>query len=231
MKVGKDKDEAIKESKMKRALNRVNSFIKTSLLGGVVVILPAAISLFVFKWIFVKVTDVIQGPTNWILVHVPIIKNREIVADALVVFTILLTCFFIGVVVKTQFGKLIYKTLDSYLLRIIPTYSMIKEIVLQFLGDKKSPFSSVALVQIFENDTLMTGFVTENHENGLHTVFVPTGPNPTSGNIYHLKSRYVHMLDIGVEDAMKSIIGCGAGSSTLMKSYMNKQSTTSEKPQ
>ena len=96
-----------------------------------------------------------------------------------------------------------------------------KETVVQFLGDKKSPFSSVALVQIFGNETLVSAFVTDTHDNGDYTVFVPTGPNPTSGNIYHVKSRFVHPVDVPVEEAMRSIISCGAGSAGLISAYAN----------
>lgn len=63
----------------------------------------------------------------------------------------------------------------------------------------------------------MTAFVTEQHVDGSYSVFVPTGPNPTSGNIYHLKKKYVHLVDVSVEDAMRSIISCGAGSGKLLK--------------
>jgi uncharacterized membrane protein len=94
---------------------------------------------------------------------------------------------------------------------------MVKETVNQFLGKKESPFSSVALVQIFENDTKVTGFITDRHDNGTITVFVPTGPNPTSGFIYHLDAEYVHPVDVSVEDAMRSVISCGAGSGALVK--------------
>ncbi|MDM8524458.1 DUF502 domain-containing protein [Desulfococcaceae bacterium HSG8] len=200
-------------------MKRIKKLIKTSLLGGIVVILPVAISLFIFKWIFIKVTDIIQAPTNWLMAHATFINDKEIIADTLVLITILTACFIVGAIVRTQFGKIIYRILNGYLMKILPGYSMIKEIVTQFVGDKKSPFSSVALVQIFENDTLMTAFITEIHDNGIYTVFIPTGPNPTSGNIYHIRGEYVHHLDVSVEDAMKSIIGCGTGSSKLIKSF------------
>ena len=98
-----------------------------------------------------------------------------------------------------------------------PGYSIIKETVAQFIGNKKSPFSSAALVQIFGNETMVSAFVTDEHEDGSYTVFVPTGPNPTSGNIYHLPGKFVHPIDAPVEDLMRSIISCGAGSSALVK--------------
>ena len=94
---------------------------------------------------------------------------------------------------------------------------LIKETVLQFIGENNSPFSRVALCNIFGNETQVTGFITEEHDNGMFTVFVPTGPNPTSGNIYHLKPEFVHLLEVQPEETMKTIIACGAGSKNLLK--------------
>ena len=85
-------------------------------------------------------------------------------------------------------------------------------------------------MQIFENDTKVTAFVTGRHDNGMITVFVPTGPNPTSGFIYHLDQKYVHPVDISVEVAMRSVISCGAGSDALIKALEAKaaQPTTAD---
>lgn len=118
--------------------------------------------------------------------------------------------------VRTRLGTWLYALIESRLLRRAPGYSMIKETIAQFLGKKQMPFSSVALVKIFGNDTLASAFVTDTHEDGSYTVFVPTGPNPTSGAIYHLQAENVFPVAVSVEDAMRSIISCGAGSSVLI---------------
>jgi len=197
-------------------MNKAKAFIKTSVLGGVAVILPAAILAFIFKWIFSFVTELIQPLTNLVVARSDI---KEFIADACVIGVILMVCFVLGVVVKTKVGKFIHERLEDRILSAAPGYRIIKETVMQFLGKKQTPFSSVALAQIFDNDTLMTAFVTDTHSNGDYTVFVPTGPNPTSGNIYHLKEQYVHHVDVPVEAALRSIISCGAGSSSLMDAY------------
>ena len=46
------------------------------------------------------------------------------------------------------------------------TYNLVKETVQQFLGAKKSPFSKVATVRLFGNETEMTAFVTDEHPDG-----------------------------------------------------------------
>jgi uncharacterized membrane protein len=68
----------------------------------------------------------------------------------------------------------------------------------------------------------MTGFITDEHHDGLYSVFVPTGPNPTTGYIFHLKPKYVHHVDVPIENAIKSVISCGAGSSDLIDAYMDQ---------
>ncbi|MFQ5950090.1 MAG: DUF502 domain-containing protein [Nitrospiria bacterium] len=197
-------------------MEKVKAFFKTSLLGGMVVILPVAILLFVFKWIFGLVTDIIEPLTSLIMTTSQV---QKILADMLVIGIILIGCFLVGIFVRTTLGTWIYKLFEDRILKNAPGYSLIKETVIQFIGKKKSPFSSVALVQIFGNETLVSAFVTDTHADGSYTVFVPTGPNPTSGNIYHLKGKYVHPVDVPVEDAMRSIISCGAGSTRLINRY------------
>jgi len=55
-----------------------------------------------------------------------------------------------------------------------------KEAVMQFPGKKKFPFSSIVLVRTYDNETLMTGFITDEYPDGRCSVFVPTGPDPTT---------------------------------------------------
>ena len=81
-----------------------------------------------------------------------------------------------------------------------PGYSLVKETLSQFLGKKKQPFSSVVLCDIYGTKALVSAFVTDEHKDGSFTVFVPTGPNPTSGNIFHLPDDCVHPGDVSLND-------------------------------
>jgi uncharacterized membrane protein len=198
-------------------MDKLKIFLKTSLLGGVVVILPVAILVSVSAWIFDLITGWIQPITRLVIKDS---QANEFIAESFVIILILAVCFFVGVLVRTRLGNFFYGLVETRILRLAPGYSMIKETVLQLFGSRKdSPFSSVALAQIFCNSTLATCFITDTHDDGSYTVFVPTGPNPTSGLIYHLEGKYVHPVDIPVQDAMRSIISCGAGSEKLIKKY------------
>ncbi|MFC1852627.1 hypothetical protein ACFL27_20710, partial [candidate division CSSED10-310 bacterium] len=67
-------------------MRKLKIFIRTSLLGGLSVILPITILIFVFTWVFNLVTDIIQPITNFVMAKSAL---REIIADVLVIITIL----------------------------------------------------------------------------------------------------------------------------------------------
>ena len=197
---------------------RTKNFFRTTVLGGVIVILPITILIFAFRWLFGIVGSGIKPLTDLATAYIPLpSRYDQPIATLLVLIVIFSLCFLVGLFIRTRLGLYLYSGLESSLLSKTPGYKMIKETVNQFFGKKVSPFSSVALIQIFQNETLVTGFVTDKHDGDIVSVFVPTGPNPTSGFIYHLPKKYVHPVDVPVEDAMRSVISCGAGSSMLIE--------------
>ena len=72
-------------------MNKMKSFIMTSLLGGVIVILPIAILAAVFGWVISFTTNLIQPLTDLIVASSDF---KEIIADGIVFLVIFVTCFF-----------------------------------------------------------------------------------------------------------------------------------------
>jgi uncharacterized membrane protein len=199
-------------------MSKLNNFIKKSILGGLLVVLPAIILLAAFRWMFSIVSELIQplaGPVAK-LVNAP-----DIVIDLMVIILILIGCFFVGNITATRFGKWLHEHLDSLLAKLAPGYNLVRDITHQLLGNNASSSfnkGEVARANIFGADipTQVTGIITSHHSNGWFTLFVPTGPNPTSGMIYHLPPQQVELLtDATVDEALRTIIACGAGSGEL----------------
>lgn len=194
-------------------------FFKNSVLGGLVIVLPIAILAMGFRWLFRLITDLIQPFTNLVI---NTLGFPELVGDFLVLTAMVLACFIVGLLVTTTGGAWFHKRFDERLARVAPGYKLVKDIVGQFFGDEsQSPFANgeVALVRLFgeDNPTMVTTIVTSKHEDGSYTVFMPTGPNPTSGNIYHVKPSQVTLCPgVKIEDAMRTIIACGAGTGELL---------------
>lgn len=207
-------------------MTKLKTFMITAILGGLAVILPTVLLILIFRWLFNWITNIIQPLTNLVIERAQL---QEIVADVVVIVIILAGCFIIGLTVKTKVGQFIQENLEKRILKLAPGYPTIKSVVMQFIGQKTSAFSSVALVQPFENDTLLTAFITETHNDGLFTVFVPTGPNPTTGFIFHLQQQYVHPVNVSVEETLRSVISCGAGSVNLINAYTDRRKRSKQK--
>lgn len=198
--------------------SRTGHFIRRSLLGGVVVLLPVAIIGFFFKWIYTTITGMIEPFTR---VLVTGFGMPRLAADWLVVLLIILFCFAVGHLVTTRMGGWIWHRVENKLMLRLPGYRTVREVINQMMGSSQdSPFKrgEVARVWLYgrDVDVSVTALVTSRHEDGHVTVFVPTGPNPTSGFIYHVDQALVQLCpDIGVEQMMKSVVACGAGSGPM----------------
>ncbi|NND34762.1 MAG: DUF502 domain-containing protein [Saprospiraceae bacterium] len=199
-------------------MSRLRNFVITTLIGGFLVLLPLAIFILTIKLLLGLVVGLLAPLTNLIINEFDLPIPDFLVS--LIAFTIIIIlCFIIGLAVKTQIGRRSFRHVEkTYLLRL-PLYGVIKETVQQFTGAKKMPFSDVVLVDVFGNGTRMTGFITDEHDSGNITVFVPTGPNPTNGFIFHVRENQIERLDqdVKTDDALRTIIGVGVGSAKIMK--------------
>ncbi len=201
-------------------MQRLKRFTRTTVLGGIVVLLPVFLAGFFIHWVFSVVTGLIEPLTKILVIKA---RMNERLADVLVLVVIIGICFFVGLVVKTKLGRYTHRVVEKRILKVMPGYTLFRNTIKQFLGQKRTPFSRVALVRAFGNETLMTAFVTDEHPDGNFTVFVPSALNPTTGLILHLQKKHVHLVDASVEDTMRSIISCGAGSCKLLSQVRDTQ--------
>lgn len=189
---------------------RINRFIQTTVLGGLVVVLPATLFLLVVKYSF-DLVSILLDPIKQ-LIDFPGIHNFLI--DLIALGLVLTAFFLIGLVIQTRLGNQLILYLENRLLGPLPFYTLIRDTVQQLFSKNRTPFSKVVLIQLFNSETLMTGFVAAESDTYL-TVFVPTGPNPTNGFIFHVKPDQVQYVDVKPEAAMRTVIGVGTGSEIL----------------
>ena len=192
---------------------RIRNFLRTTLIGGMVALAPLTLIILLFRWMINLIGRVLTPVVDRLL-QTPDPDPLFKFALYLITFAVILLFFFIiGIIVRTRLWAFLNRAEDLYLLKI-PGYKLVKETVQQFFGKNRSFFREVVLVDIFNTGTLMTGFITDD-QGEIITVFVPTGPNPTSGNIYHLHRDRVLKTTASVDNGMKSIISCGAGSAEI----------------
>ncbi|MDQ7816597.1 MAG: DUF502 domain-containing protein [Melioribacteraceae bacterium] len=190
-------------------MNKIKSFLKTTFFGGFLVVLPIIVLIFVLNWFYEFLLDNIRPVTNLLIQTA---RVSEVIAAVIAVIIMLLLFFLVGLLVQTRFGKFFFEIFEERVLKRVPIYRIIKETVIQLFGGEKMIFKGVALVRPFQNDTLITAFITDESPNGYITVFVPSSPAPTGGYIYHIKKEYVTKIDFPVEQAMRTVLSLGAGS-------------------
>ena len=198
----------------------MKKYLNATLLGGVVAILPLGLVILVFRWL-INIVQKFLGPiVEWFAKLLVVDSYWLLLAMYIIlIIAILISFFFIGIIIKTRTGRFFKLEFEQKYLFKIPGYKIARDTVMQFFGKNRSFFSEVVLVDLFGSGTLMTGFITDD-QGEFVTVFVPTGPNPTSGLIYHVRPEKVQRTGAAVDSAMKSIISCGAGSSELFQEDM-----------
>lgn len=192
---------------------RIQKFLRTTLIGGVVALAPLTLIILLFRWVINLIGRTLTPVVNTLLQDPDANPLFRFALYLLSVTAILLFFFIIGLIVRTRLFRFLNRAEDRYLLKI-PGYKLAKETVQQFFGKNRSFFKEVVLVDIFNTGVLMTGFITDD-QGDIISVFVPTGPNPTSGNIYHLQKERVTRTTAPVDVGMKTIISCGAGSAEV----------------
>lgn len=210
--------------------------MKKNLLSGLALLLPLAVTVF----IFVFLVDLLTTP---FLEHVKdIIKffsQSYVDFDKHSTFLILLSrvliliTLFVGIIILGFLGKRIFfhyimKTFHYWMMKIPlinKIYKGTRDIIMALLSEDKKIFSRVVAVPFPNEHAKAIGLVTGNapihldqnqkqNENAptektLKSVFVATSPHPLSGFLLLTEEKYLTRIDFSVEDAFKYLISCG----------------------
>lgn len=188
-----------------------HSFIR-KILHGLILVLPVAILIFLISIVFNLLIGILM-PLSTVLNSGG--EEPGLVIHLISATILILLLYLIGDRTRGPKGNEMFNRFEESFLLKIPLYSTIRDLVRQFSGVKAMPFANVCLVDPFGNGVLMTGFVSDRYEDDFYTVFVPTAPNPTNGNIYHVPAEKIRFVNVSTETAMTTIVGMGAGSSCL----------------
>ena len=190
-------------------MKQLREFLITTLIGGIVVLLPIVILVWVVRLIVTLLQSILRPITSLIQLEVP-----DIVLNLIAFLAVVALCFLIGLIIRTRAGSAIYNYVEKNWLEKLPTYGSIRDIVQQFTGRKKQPFNQVVTLEAL--GVKMTGFVTDE-KGDMFTIFVPTAPNPTNGFVFHVHRNQLQFVDVKTEAAMRTVVGMGVGSQDLLK--------------
>lgn len=139
---------------------------------------------------------------------------------------------FTGLLITNWLGQKLV-ALGEAILQKIPLVRVIyhtsKQIIQSLLMSNGKSFRKVVMVEYPRKDMWTIGFQTGKMQAAdeiglgeLVTIYIPTTPNPTSGFFVMVPAQDVKLLDISVEDALKTVLSLGATQST---NQLNKSSS------
>jgi len=200
-------------------MNTVIRFLKLTLVGGLLVVLPLWITLLLLVKA-IKSAIAMLMPIAKLLPHT--IVHEKIVALVL----LLLICFIIGLLVQVRPIQAIREWLAGHIFERIPGFSLMRGVTRQLAGEKGEQSFQPALVELEE--ALVPAFIIEKHPDGQFTVFVSSSPTPMAGAIYILQPERVHPVDMPLSKAMVCITKWGSGAAAMRQALppgsLSKQS-------
>jgi uncharacterized membrane protein len=194
------------------------SFLKMTLIGGLLIVLPLWLSLLLLCKVIKSALVVLQPIAK-------LVPQKYVHHDITAVCLLLLICFGVGLLIRTRVGQCIGDWLEQHLLGKIPGFPLIRGMIRQLAGEKDEQSFEPALVEIEE--ALVPAFIIEKHADGQFTVFVSSSPTPMAGAIYILQPERVHPVDVPLRKAMVCVTKWGAGAAE-MRAAMRRDKASSD---
>ena len=179
-------------------------FTKTTLIGGVLIILPIYIAVLLLA----KAAQALLGLLAPLTFQIPAgTEFRGIIA----ILVLVVVCFIVGLIVRTGPGLRAKNAFEQTVLEKLPGYSFLRGFAKRLTGRSEEQTLQPALVEI--EDALVPALIVEALDNNAFTVLVPSAPTPMAGSIYILPGDRVHPVDIPLAKAIGvfSKWGTGAG--------------------
>ncbi len=183
------------------------NFIKTTILGGVVFLVPVAILAVVLGKAYQIMMLVAQPMSAWIPIDA---VGGIALANLIALAAIVLSCFLVGLLARGERAKSIYRALDSRMASI-PGYVFVKAMTEDIHRGAESAGSFTPVIARFD-DNAQISFEIERTPEGQVVVYLPGAPNPWSGSVVLLDQERVQKLDVLAPDVIRSIRSLGRGS-------------------
>ena len=192
--------------------------IKRNFIAGILVLLPAVVTVFVFKFLIGKISSAFLDPM--IRTIRPFLDEAYLVflAKLAAFFIILIVIIFIGFATRYIITKRLISFAEELLLKIPllnKIYGGVREVSRVLFGDSKQFFSRTIIIEYPRKGLYSVGFVMAEKAPEVKgvkmlSVFLPTAPNPTSGVVLLVPEEEIIPSSMSVEEGLKMIISGGA---------------------
>ena len=189
-------------------------FTKTTLIGGVLVILPIYVTIL----LLLKAVNGLLALLSPVTAQLPAgVQFRHVAAILLLVAV----CFVVGLAVRTGPGLRAKNVFEQVVLEKLPGYTFLRGLAKRLTGRSEEQTLQPALVEIEE--ALVPAFIVEELEDGSFTVLVPSAPTPMAGSLYILPVDRVHPVDLPFTTAISVFTKWGTGAGEYVRAMKKAQ--------
>ena len=197
-------------------MKSIVSFVRTTIIGGIVFLLPVVMLVIVVGKSFNIVKSMSQPLAD-------LFEADKVIGYAvldIVAAVILLTVAFLaGALARKPKLQGVYKKIDTLILQIVPGYSWLKGMTGNLSDAEAEKF--LKPVAVMQGDMFQLGFESERLDNDWVVVFLPDAPDAHSGSIAFFKSDTVVPLKTGFGDITGCMKKLGHGASKLAPTLNN----------
>jgi uncharacterized membrane protein len=187
------------------------SFVKTTVIGGLLFLVPLMVLLFVLNKAYHAMLVVAQ----------PLARQLDlegfggiVMADLLAVAMIVLLCFFFGLLAKTQLARRLARSFETKVLQRIPVYSVAKSVLASVVPLQQEEGLQAVLVAF--DDCSQLGLEIERRPGGQVVVYLPGSPNPWSGSLLMTTPERVTPLPTTMVATLRVFQQLGKGANALV---------------
>ena len=193
---------------MNKLFRRIGDHFRIRLVAGLLVILPLGATYLVLRFLF----DLIDEPIGALVTS---ISGINIPGAGIISFIIVL--YLAGLLGRHLIGRNIIN-MGNRFIDFIPFVRTVYKIARNTIESLASTnfnerFTRVVLLEFPKVGVRSIGFVTSQYSdemnNDMVSVYIPTSPVPTSGFLALVSKSDVTATDLSVEDAMKMVISGG----------------------
>lgn len=188
----------------------MRKFLKTTIVGGAVFLLPLVIVAVLLGYAFGTAVSLLEPLV--IASGIDFRGNIAGIGVLSIVAALLLVglCFVAGLIARTAFGDYLTHWIERSVLGRLPQYQMMKSMAAA-LGELEN-VNGLTPVLVSVEGGWQIGYHLETLENGWQAVFLPQAPTPMSGNIMYFPAERVRATSMTMIDASQLVSHLGIGS-------------------
>jgi uncharacterized membrane protein len=192
-------------------MKRFAEFLKTTALGGLLVVVP----LSVFYLLFDQLLDGVIALAMPIAGLFPADLFNAIETPALVALLLILgASFLFGLALRSEHLTRLGHWIESTLLEKVPLYGPVKRISRGMAGAKEDKTFKVALLESGDGSQELV-YVIEEQVDGFATVLVPMAPTGFNGPVKLVPEALLTPIDASLGDASQVLAHWGVGMKQL----------------